>query len=72
MGAEVSSLMGRRWERWFLPALTWAVLVWMFNSNRGRGKQPAPYGSELRYHGNLSLLASVEILALHLLFWRIL
>ena len=32
MGAEVSSSMGRRWERWFLPALSQAVLVWVFNS----------------------------------------
>lgn len=35
-------------------------------------KQPAPYGSEPCYHGNLSLLASVENLSLHLLSWRIL
>ena len=32
MGVEVSSSMGRRWERWFLPALSQAVLVWVFNS----------------------------------------
>lgn len=42
----------------------------MFNSKMGEGNSPAPYGSELRYHGNLSLPASVEILALHLLFWK--
>lgn len=70
MGVEVSSLMGRRQERWFLPALTQAVLVWMFNSKMRKGNSPAPCGSEPRYHGNLSLLAGVEILALHLLFWK--
>lgn len=47
-----------------------AVLVCMFNSKRGQGNSLALYGGEPCYHGNLSLLASVEILALHLLFWK--
>lgn len=42
----------------------------MFNCKMGKGNSPAPCGSELRYHGNPPLLASVETLALHLLFWK--